>query len=157
MESFLKGLNPLIELFIKSRLLGYNTYFGSSLYSVPTSLSFVVFANHPLLYKELIKNNAIVKTNCVVSQIISEGNKIININTNQGKFYAKSFILATGGMSHPETGSTGDGFKFLEELGHTVTPSTPDIVPISVKENWVKKLSLISSKARRAVGMGYTT
>jgi len=94
-----------------------------------------------VLYKELIKNNAIVKTNCVVSQIISEGNKIININTNQGKFYAKSFILATGGMSHPETGSTGDGFKFLEELGHTVTPSTPDIVPISVKENWVKKLS----------------
>ncbi|HLP86383.1 MAG TPA: aminoacetone oxidase family FAD-binding enzyme [Candidatus Paceibacterota bacterium] len=94
-----------------------------------------------VLYKELVKNNAVIKTNCILNGFIQKNNKIININTNQGQFYAKSFILATGGMSHPETGSTGDGFKFLDELGHTVSPSTPDIVPIAVKENWVKKLS----------------
>lgn len=94
-----------------------------------------------LFYKEMMKNNVVIKTSCVLSNIIHKNNKIININTNQGQFYAKSFVLATGGMSHPETGSTGDGFKFLDELGHTVSPSNPNIVPISVKENWVKKLS----------------
>lgn len=94
-----------------------------------------------VLNKELIKNNVVVKTGCTVSGFIHKESKIINVNTNQGQFYAKSFILATGGLSHPETGSTGDGFNFLNDLGHSVSPSTPDIVPISVKENWVKKLS----------------
>ncbi len=94
-----------------------------------------------VLYKELIKNKVEIRTNCIVSNIIHNDNKIININTNQGQFYAKSFILATGGMSHPETGSTGDGYKFLEVLGHTITEPTPDIVPIEIKEDWVKSLA----------------
>lgn len=94
-----------------------------------------------VLNKELVKNNVEIKNNCIVSNFINTDSKIININTNQGQFYAKSFILATGGMSHPETGSTGDGFKFLQELGHSVTDPTPDIVPVEVKENWVKSLS----------------
>jgi len=94
-----------------------------------------------VLNKELVKNKVEIKTNCIVNKIIENGNKIININTNQGQFYAKSFILATGGMSHPETGSTGDGLVFLRDLGHTVSDATPDIVPVEVKEEWVKSLS----------------
>lgn len=94
-----------------------------------------------VLYKEMIKNKVEIKTNCVVNKIIHNEDKIININTNQGQFYAKSFILATGGMSHPETGSTGDGLIFLRDLGHNVEDSTPDIVPIEVRDLWVKNLS----------------
>jgi len=94
-----------------------------------------------VLYKELIKNKVEIKTNCIVSNIIHNNKKIININTSQGQFYAKSFILCTGGLSHPETGSTGDGYKFLEDLGHTVTAPTPDVVPIEIKESWVKALA----------------
>lgn len=94
-----------------------------------------------VLNKELIKNNIEIRNNCIVSNIIHNDNKIININTSQGQFYAKSFILATGGLSHPETGSTGDGYKFLQDLGHTVTAPTPDIVPIEIKEKWVKELA----------------
>ena len=94
-----------------------------------------------VLNKELVKNNVEIRNNCIVSNIIHNDNKIININTSQGQFYAKSFILATGGLSHPETGSTGDGYKFLQDLGHTVTAPTPDIVPIEIKEDWVKALA----------------
>jgi predicted Rossmann fold flavoprotein len=94
--------------------------------------------------KELIKNKVVVKSNCQVSKIIKKGNSIMNIETNQGIFFAKSFILATGGMSHPETGSTGDGFKFLKELGHTVSNPTPDVVPIAIREDWVKRLAGVS-------------
>ncbi len=94
-----------------------------------------------VLYKELIKNKVEIKTNCVVNGFIKSADKIININTSSGQFYAKSFILATGGLSHPETGSTGDGLNFLRDLGHEVIDFTPDIVPIEVREDWVKKLS----------------
>lgn len=54
--------------------------------------------------------------------------------------YAKSFILATGGKSHPETGSTGDGFIWLKTLGHTVIKPSASLVPIAIKNEWVKKL-----------------
>jgi len=94
-----------------------------------------------VLYKEMINNNVVIQTNCTVSGFIHNDNKIININTNQGQFYAKSFILATGSMSHPETGSTGDGLVFLKDLGHSVFDSSPDIVPVAVLEDWVKSLS----------------
>jgi len=97
-----------------------------------------------ILHKELIKNKAVMMNSCVVSKINHHEEKIISIDTNQGKFFAKSFVLATGGMSHPETGSTGDGFKFLKELGHTVSNPTPDIVPIAIKEDWVKGLAGVS-------------
>jgi hypothetical protein len=60
------------------------------------------------------------------------------------KYYAKNFIFATGGLSHPELGATGDGFAWLKSLGHTVKESSPDIVPLAVREKWVKDLSGVS-------------
>jgi len=52
-----------------------------------------------------------------------------------GLIRAKSFILATGGMSHPETGSTGDGYKWLRELGHTIHEESGALVPIATKKS----------------------
>lgn len=57
---------------------------------------------------------------------------------------ARSFILATGGKSRPETGSTGDGFNWLKSLGHTVHESEASLVPIAIKDEWAKELSGIS-------------
>jgi predicted Rossmann fold flavoprotein len=48
--------------------------------------------------------------------------------------HAKSFILATGGTSHPETGSTGDGYRWLRELGHSVNEASAALVPIALKK-----------------------
>lgn len=108
-----------------------------------------------LLNKELTKNDVAIKTNCTVKELIYDdpkgkntpngaSKKIISINTNQGQFYAKSFVLSTGGLSHPETGSTGDGYNFLRDMGHTVIDPTPDIVPIMIGESWVKDLAGVS-------------
>ena len=47
-------------------------------------------------------------------------------------------------MSHPETGSTGDGFKWLEDIGHSVKSPSPDIVPLAVSDEWVKSLAGVS-------------
>ncbi len=85
-----------------------------------------------------------VKTNCAVKKIVPENGKIVSVVTDQGEFTAKSFILATGGVSHPETGSTGDGFEWLRNLGHTVHTPTPTIVPLAVEDQWVKVLAGVS-------------
>lgn len=63
------------------------------------------------------------------------------VHTKTETFRGRSFVFATGGVSHPETGSTGEGFLWLKELGHTVHAPTPTIVPLAVQEGWSKKLS----------------
>ncbi len=96
------------------------------------------------LKRTLDKSGVICKTNCAVTKIRHSKGKIEGVMTNQGEFRADAYILATGGMSHPETGSTGDGFNWLADLGHTVKAATPTIVPLAVEDAWVKTLAGVS-------------
>lgn len=93
------------------------------------------------LEKFIAKGNVTVLTNTPVTSIEHTDGAIVRVLTPKGAFSAKSYILATGGLSHPETGSTGDGFPWLSTLGHTVVAPTPTIVPLKVKEPWLHKLS----------------
>ena len=77
----------------------------------------------------------------VVTEIKKKDNRIISLQTNNTSITADTYILATGGSSKPETGSTGDGFRFLEQLGHKIESPTPTITPLKVKEDWVKQLA----------------
>ena len=52
----------------------------------------------------------------------------------KGDYTASAVILATGGLSYPATGSTGDGFRMAEALGHTVTPLRGSLVPLEARE-----------------------
>lgn len=71
--------------------------------------------------------------------------KIISVTLKNGEeIKAKSFILATGGKSHQETGSTGDGFIWLKKIGHKVIESNPALVPIKIKELWIGDFSGIT-------------
>jgi predicted Rossmann fold flavoprotein len=96
-----------------------------------------------VLTKYLEQGGVTVKTgNPVVEIIKNKENKIESVRLANGDMiYAKSFILATGGKSRPETGSTGDGFLWLKNLGHKVIPPNPSLVPIAIKDSWVKALS----------------
>jgi predicted Rossmann fold flavoprotein len=97
-----------------------------------------------VLRKELDNNCVQIKNNCTVKKINIVNELVDSVETNSGIFYGKSFVLATGGMSHPETGSTGDGFKWLSTMGHMVKDSTPNIVPLAVSDPWVKSLAGVS-------------
>ena len=97
-----------------------------------------------VMEKYIKDSGVLVKTNSPVNKIIKDKNKIIGLKVGSNTYTAQSYILATGGMSHPETGSTGDGFKWLSDLGHTVKAPTPTIVPLSVKEVWVKSMPGVS-------------
>lgn len=83
-----------------------------------------------------------ILTDCKVSKISVENNSgNIIVATNNQELKAKSCVVATGGTSHPETGSTGDGFRWLRNLGHTIIDNNFALVPIAIKDLWVKKLS----------------
>ncbi len=97
-----------------------------------------------LMKKYLTDAGVVVMTKATVKGLSLVGNRITEAKTSQGTFTADTFVISTGGVSHPETGSTGDGFKWLTELGHSVLPSTPTIVPLKVKEGWAKSLAGIS-------------
>ncbi|MDP3791675.1 MAG: NAD(P)/FAD-dependent oxidoreductase [Candidatus Omnitrophota bacterium] len=59
---------------------------------------------------------------------------------------AKKVILATGGASYRDTGSSGEGFQFAKKLGHTIIALRPGLVPLKVKEEWVKELQGLTLK-----------
>lgn len=75
---------------------------------------------------------------------ITHKNSIYYIHTAVEIVKAKSCIVAAGGTSHPETGSTGDGFKWLAGLGHTIIENNFALVPIALKDSWTKKISGLS-------------
>ncbi len=87
------------------------------------------------------KGKVIVKTGSPVLRMIEHNGAIESVVTKSGTYKAKNIILATGGVSHPETGSTGDGFAWLEDLGHTVKKPTPTIVPLRTKDAWGHSLA----------------
>ena len=72
-------------------------------------------------------------------------NKIFTISLkDKTKFQSYNCVVATGGISHPETGSTGQGFTWLKKLGHTIIENNFALVPIALKDSWVKELSGLS-------------
>ena len=64
--------------------------------------------------------------------------------TSGKKLYADTVIVATGGISYPSTGSTGDGYRFAKACGHQVTEILPSLVPMEVKEWYAKELMGLS-------------
>ena len=101
------------------------------------------------LVKYLATGKVDVRTDVSVRHLVVVNKRIEKVQTSAGDFSAHTYILATGGVSHPETGSTGDGFSWLKELGHTIEKPTPTIVPLKVKERWVTQLAGISLPAMK--------
>ena len=82
-----------------------------------------------------------------VSRLLVEEDKIAGvILKDHTKMEVDAVVLATGGMSYPSTGSTGDGYRFASETGHKLVPCTPSLVPFECKETWVKELQGLSLK-----------
>jgi predicted Rossmann fold flavoprotein len=70
-----------------------------------------------------------------VKRIVQDGNSFV-IHTNHDGFAAEKVIIATGGLSFPQTGSTGDGYRFAKELGHTIVEPRASLVPLVTHESW---------------------
>lgn len=90
------------------------------------------------------QGNVEVRTQRAISDVKIKDGNIESILCGEEVLVATEYIFATGGVSHPETGSTGDGYKWLRQLGHTIADSTPSLVPLATKERWAKELSGVS-------------
>lgn len=81
--------------------------------------------------RKLKKLNVKINTNCEVIEIVVEESSVKGVKLkNNTKIFADKIILATGGLSYPVTGSTGDGYEMAKKLGHTVTNLKPALVPL---------------------------
>ena len=95
----------------------------------------------------LNESNVKVMINSKVTDIISENNIIKSVIINNEKVIEGDYyIIATGGASYPLTGSRGEGQKFAEKLGHKIVPLKQSLVPIEIKEPWIKELMGLSLK-----------
>jgi hypothetical protein len=94
-------------------------------------------------YDEL-KENLLLETE--VEEIINSGDRVLKILTDKGEYIADNYILATGGKTYPLTGSTGDGYEFALDLGHTVNPIYPVLVGFKCKEKFVEDLAGLTLK-----------
>lgn len=85
-----------------------------------------------------------VKTNCRVRSIAEACGKVVGVDVYTGRTDADAVVLATGGVSYPKTGSTGDGYAMARELGHSVVPPEPALSALVTEEEWVKDLAGLS-------------
>ncbi len=97
------------------------------------------------LEKELRRLSVTVRKECVEKLLHTE-DQVIGVRTASGDVKGNAVILATGGLSYPKTGSTGDGLRMAEQMGHTVMPPMASLVPIVCAEEDCGRMQGLSLK-----------
>ncbi len=93
------------------------------------------------------KDNGVVIIKDNVIKVLQENNIICGVLTKTSKkIECNRVIVATGGASYPLTGSTGDGYKFAKELGHSIITPYPSLIPLLVEEDYIGDLQGLSLK-----------
>ena len=112
------------------------------------------------LKKELDRQNVRIIVNTSVEEILIKEDivedttikSVVGVKINTGIIECDKIILATGGKSYPTTGSTGDGYKFAEKLGHTIVTPKASLVPVEVYE---KDITQVQGVSLKNVGMKF--
>ena len=101
-----------------------------------------------VLQKYLEQLGVTIYLNTEVRQIVEEDGQFKKIvyGSSKKEMVADACIVATGGLSYQSTGSTGDGYRFAKELGHTVTKLSPSLVALNVEEQFAKDLMGLTLK-----------
>ncbi len=101
-----------------------------------------------VLKRELEGQGVMVRYHSEVSKIITKEGSFhsLLLKNSKEEYVADAVIVATGGLSYQTTGSTGDGYNFAKSMGHRVTDLHPCLVPVHVKEGFVKELMGLSLK-----------
>ena len=124
--SALDGCSPQdVMAFFESQGCAVKTERGDRVFPVSDRSQSVLEA----LQKALRQAGVTVMEACA-QQILTQQGAVCGVKTSRGSFQAGWVILATGGISYPATGSTGDGFAMAQALGHTVTPCQGSLVPL---------------------------
>jgi len=135
------GTGDIIE-FLEARGVPTKVERGNRVFPASDKSTDVLKAMEKYLYDVGVK----VMKSTSVRNLIVKNNHIEKVTTDNGDFEADNFVIATGGKSYPATGSTGDGYAWLEKMGHKINKPRPALVPIIIKEDWIKRLEGLSLK-----------
>lgn len=91
------------------------------------------------LLRLLERSGARLERDAPLTGLRRDGERFV-CSTPRGEWSTESVVLATGGLSYPKTGATGDGYAFCREFGHTVTQTFPALAPLRVQQDWVQAL-----------------
>ncbi len=99
------------------------------------------------LQREMDRLGVCVNLNSEITNIIADEAGFNSIQLKGGeRIEGDALILATGGVSYPLTGSTGEGLQMTEQLGHKIVELTPSLIPMVTKEDWVKEVQGLALK-----------
>ncbi|MEW6621610.1 MAG: NAD(P)/FAD-dependent oxidoreductase [Bacillota bacterium] len=98
------------------------------------------------LLKYLLINGAQIRLKSRVEHLVIDGDKIKGISLQGKTMEFPAVIVATGGMSYPSTGSTGDGYNLAQEASHTIVTPFPSLVPLETKEKWIQDVQGLALK-----------
>ena len=97
------------------------------------------------LEQEMKRLGVEIRLRAEAEKILAEDGRVTGVRLSSGKeLHADAVIIATGGISYPSTGSTGDGYRFARACGHKVTDLSPALVPMEVKEWYARELMGLS-------------
>lgn len=98
-------------------------------------------------FSEYAQYTGAVSLSTKITSLLIKDEKICGVALENGKkLTAKNVIVATGGMSYPQTGSDGDGYRFAKSAGHTIITPKPSLVPLETKELWPRDAMGLSLK-----------
>jgi len=92
-----------------------------------------------------------IRRNYKVDKILTENGQVLGVVVNDKRIMSTSVVLATGGKSYPATGSTGEGYKLAENLGHSIENVIPALVPLITEGQTAQKLQGLNLKNVRAM------
>ena len=99
------------------------------------------------LTKHLQTNHVEVRLNNEVKQVLAKDENVTGVLLKDGNMIrGRNVLVATGGLSYRQTGSTGDGYKMASHLGHSVIEPKPALVPLLSEDKWVKDLQGLTLK-----------
>lgn len=129
--------------YLSSKGLEYKVELDEKVYTKSDKADEVI----DLLKDDLRNNDVNIKYNTTITDLIIEDNVIKGVITSYGeKILGDKIIITTGGKSFPNTGSDGTMYSVLEKYGHTITPIYAALIPLVIKEEFVKKLQGVSMK-----------
>ncbi|MEG2290615.1 MAG: NAD(P)/FAD-dependent oxidoreductase [Clostridium sp.] len=132
----------LLDYFSKNNL-EYKVEYDEKVYTKTDKADDVI----TVLKDDLMKNNVKIKYKTKVEDLIIEDDEIKGIISSSGeKIYGDKVIVTTGGKSHPATGSDGSMYNILSKYGHKIKPLYPALIPLVIKEEFVKNLQGVSMK-----------
>ncbi len=123
-----------LVLFLKE--IGIETHAPDGFRIFPTSHSSTTIISG--LEEEMKRLGIEIKCSEKVTRLLSTGNHIDGVKTQNNTFLAPNVIVATGGLGYPVLGAEGDGYNLASEVGHKITDLSPAMMPLKTKETWVK-------------------